>query len=196
MHKYLVVGPAWVGDMVMAQSLFKQLKKQTPDAIIDVLAPSWTAALLDFMPEVNKAIIVPCAHGEWGLMKRYRLGVSLRKNGYTHAIVLPNSFKSAWIPFFARVPTRTGWLGEIRWGFLNEVRILNKIKLPKMVQRFVALALPRFEYPDFESIVFPKLEVTEKMKENVLEKVIENEYCGYLKINKLAVVDKSRILNK
>ena len=36
----LVIGPAWVGDMGMAQVLFRLLKQQQPDASIDVLAPA------------------------------------------------------------------------------------------------------------------------------------------------------------
>ena len=40
--KYLIVGPSWVGDMVMAQPLFIAIKQQHPDAIIDVLAPAWS----------------------------------------------------------------------------------------------------------------------------------------------------------
>ena len=42
----LVVGPAWVGDMVMAQSLFMCLKGRYPDCRISVLAPDWTRPLL------------------------------------------------------------------------------------------------------------------------------------------------------
>ena len=56
MARILVVGPAWVGDMVLAQSLFKSLKLQQPEAIIDVAAPAWTLPLLARMPEINEAI--------------------------------------------------------------------------------------------------------------------------------------------
>ena len=59
MERILVVGPAWVGDMVLAQSLFKTLKLQQPDIIIDVAAPAWTLPLLARMPEVNEAIALP-----------------------------------------------------------------------------------------------------------------------------------------
>ena len=65
--KILVVGPSWVGDMVMAQSLFIALKAQNPDVVIDVLAPSWSAPLLARMPEVNKAIEMPLGHGRLGI---------------------------------------------------------------------------------------------------------------------------------
>lgn len=141
--KILVVGPAWVGDMVMAQSLFKILKRQFPEVIIDVLAPAWSGPLLARMPEVRQAHTLPFAHGELKLGERYRSARRLRAERYDHAIVLPNSLKSALIPFWARIPRRTGYRGELRWGLLNDVRQLDKKLLPQTVQRFVALGLPK-----------------------------------------------------
>src|SRR5580658_5722851 len=118
-YKILIIGPAWIGDMVMAQSLFKLIKQQRPDATIDVLAPAWTFSLLTCMPEVSEAIEMPLTHGEFKLATRYRLGKQLRARHYDQAIVLPNSFKSVLIPWFAKIPKRTGWLGECRYGLLN-----------------------------------------------------------------------------
>ncbi|MDE2088515.1 MAG: lipopolysaccharide heptosyltransferase II [Gammaproteobacteria bacterium] len=137
----LVVGPSWVGDMVMAQSLFMQLKHAHPGIAIDVLAPAWSRPLLERMPEVREAIDMPFRHGELGLAARYRLGRRLRARRYDWAIVLPNSFKSALAPFWARITRRTGYLGELRWGLLNDVRRLDRARLPMTVQRFVALGL-------------------------------------------------------
>ena len=107
-QKILVVGPSWVGDMVMSHTLYQLLKQDNPDVTIDVLAPDWIKSLLDCMPEVNQTIPLPFKHGELSLLKRYRLGKVLRSKRYQQAIVLPNSFKSALIPFFARIPKRTG----------------------------------------------------------------------------------------
>jgi heptosyltransferase-2 len=141
-HKILVVGPSWVGDMVMAQSLFRALKDDNPDVIIDVLALAWTRPLLERMPEVNQAIPMPVSHGVFGWSMRRKLGKELSKHKYDQAIVLPNSWKSALIPWFAGIPIRTGWLGEMRYGLLNDARKLDKAALPMMVQRFVSLAYP------------------------------------------------------
>jgi heptosyltransferase-2 len=110
MGAVLIVAPSWVGDMVMAQSLFKVLKVQNAERAIDVLAPGWTLALLERMPEVRDAIEMPLGHGQLRLMMRRRLGVSLRAAGYEQAILLPNSFKSALIPYWARIPWRTGYV--------------------------------------------------------------------------------------
>ena len=88
----LVVGPSWVGDMVMAQSLYKLLKHREPDAAIDVLAPAWSLPLLERMPEVRRGIELKAGHGELALGARRALGRSLGGR-YDRAIVLPRSWK-------------------------------------------------------------------------------------------------------
>lgn len=136
----LVVGPAWIGDMVMAHSLLQLLQRRTPAPVVDVLAPAWTRPLLARMPEVRAAIELPLGHGQLGLGRRRQLARQLRGR-YQQAIVLPNSWKSALIPFWAGIPQRTGWHGELRWGLLNDRRRLDRRRLPLTVQRFNALAL-------------------------------------------------------
>ena len=140
-HRFLIVGPSWVGDMVLAQSLFMFLKQRDAGATVDVLAPAWTLPLLARMPEVDEAVVSPYRHGELRLGDRLRLGHSLRDRRYDRAIVLPNSLKSAIVPFAARARVRTGFLGEWRYGLLNDIRRLDKQKLPRTVDRFIALAL-------------------------------------------------------
>lgn len=140
-QKILVVGPAWIGDMVMAQSLFKVLKTRHAETWIDVIAPAWTEALLNRMPEVRKGISMPLGHGNLGLGVRWKLGRDLRSEHYDQAIVLPRSLKSAITPFSAKAKRRTGFVGEMRYGLLNDIRTLDKIALPKTVDRFVALGL-------------------------------------------------------
>ena len=127
--------------MVLAQSLFKVLKQRHPDSRLDVLAPAWTHPLLARLPEVDEAIGLDIGHGELKLGQRLRLGRELRTRHYDRAIVLPNSLKSAIVPFMARARVRTGFVGEWRYGLLNDIRRLDKQKLPRTVDRFVALAL-------------------------------------------------------
>lgn len=126
--------------MVMAQSLFMALKEQHEHCSIDVLAPEWSLAILERMPEVRQGIVMPFVHGQFDFKGRKTLGITLRREQYDQAIVLPNSWKSALIPFFANIPKRTGYLGEVRWGLLNDSRKLDKQFLTQTVQRFVALA--------------------------------------------------------
>lgn len=137
--KILIVSPAWIGDIVIAQSLLKYIKQRDPEAIIDVLAPAWSHELYSVMPEINEIFAMPLGHSQFQFKKRWQLGKGLRNKKYHQAIILPNSWKSAIIPFAARIPLRTGWLGEMRFGLLNDWRILNEKKLPLMVQRFLSL---------------------------------------------------------
>jgi heptosyltransferase-2 len=95
------------------------------------------------MPEVRRALCLPIGHGELGWSVRRRLGHSLRGAGHTRAIVLPRSFKSALVPFHARVPVRTGYLGEQRWLLLNDVRRMDVTRLPQTAQGYVALGLAK-----------------------------------------------------
>lgn len=143
----LIIGPSWVGDMMMAQSLLIALKQQYPHLLIDVLAPKWSLPLLAVMPEVNEGLELPFQHGELNLKGRYQLAKQLQTYQYDWSIVLPNSFKSALIPFWAGIPKRTGFKGEWRYGLLNDRRKLDKQQLPMTVQRFVALAYPPDTHP-------------------------------------------------
>jgi len=164
----LIVGPAWVGDMIMAQALFMLLKKRMPDVVIDVLAPSWSGSLVERMPEIRRAIVSPIQHGELALGARWRLGRALRAEQYDQAILLPNSFKSAWIPYWTNIPLRTGWCGEWRYGLLNDMRYLDKGKYPMMVQRFMALGVgPEEAIPE---PLYPKLQVSARTVQQVLKR--------------------------
>lgn len=149
----LIIGPSWVGDMMMSHSLYQTLKKQYPQCEIDVLAPNWCKPLLARMPEVRCALTMPIGHGAFHLAERYRIGKSLR-NQYDMAIVLPNSLKSAFIPLFAKIPVRRGWKGESRYFFLNDLR-RNKSDYPMMVQRYVALGYEKETVPTAEKLMVP-----------------------------------------
>jgi heptosyltransferase-2 len=167
--KILIIGPSWVGDMVLAHSLFQSLKAQNPDTIIDVAAPAWTLPLLDRMPEINHAIALPFKHGQLALLERIKFGRSLKTKGYTQAILLVNSLKSAILPLAAGIPLRTGFLGEFRHGLLNDIRHLDKSKLPRTVDRFVALGLDK-QGQALPQISNPKLIADQNNALRVLEK--------------------------
>ncbi|MCW8996845.1 MAG: lipopolysaccharide heptosyltransferase II, partial [Psychromonas sp.] len=149
--KILVIGPSWVGDMVMSQSLYITLKNQHPDATIDVMAPAWCKPILERMPEVNNALEMPLTHGQFSFFKRRQLGRSLRQQQYDQAYILPNSAKSALIPFFAKIPKRIGWKGEMRYGLLTDLRA-NKKSFQYMVERYIALAYPKKQMQNSNSL--------------------------------------------
>jgi heptosyltransferase-2 len=142
MNRILVVAPSWVGDALLSQPMLALLKQRDPHSAIDVLAPGWALPIFARMREVNDTVESPFAHGELALRKRLRLGRQLRAGRYDLAYVLPNSFKSALVPLFARVPQRIGFVGEARHLLLTDARPLDTSAIPLMVERFASLALP------------------------------------------------------
>lgn len=129
--------------MVMSQSLYRYLKNLDPNCIIDVAASKQCCELAKFMPEINKSFELQFKHGEFGLNARKEKALQFKTKGYTDSIVLPNSWKSALIPFFAKIKKRTGWHGEMRFWLLNDRRKFNKNKYPLMIERFCALAIAK-----------------------------------------------------
>jgi heptosyltransferase-2 len=154
-RKILIVGPSWVGDMVMAQGLFMTLKR-AGECAIDVLAPPWSLPVLAHMPEVRRGVAMQLGHGELGLGTRWLLGRDLWREHYDQAIVLPGSLKAALTPFFAGIPQRTAFRGEMRYGLINDMRPLDREALPMTIQRFVVLGLPR-DAPLPEPFPVPRL---------------------------------------
>lgn len=170
--KILIIAPSWVGDMVMSQSLYITLKQQNPHCELHVMAPRWCLPLLARMPEVDRAIEMPLGHGDFALSTRWKIGRTLKNERYDQAIVLPNSLKSALIPLFAGIPIRTGWKGESRYGFLNDLRS-NKLDFPLMVERYIALAFPKEQMSQasaIPSIPYPALQTTTADQQNTIIK--------------------------
>ena len=138
--KALVVAPSWIGDSVLAQPLFTRLHERIPGLQLDALAPRWVAPVLERMPQINRIIDSPFAQGELSLRTRHRVARELARGGYQRAYVLPNSLKSALIPFLADIPERIGFIGETRYGLINRRHTLDKKLLPQMAERFAQLA--------------------------------------------------------
>jgi heptosyltransferase-2 len=139
MAKVLVIGPSWVGDMVMAQALAKRLVARPEATEVHVVAPPWALPIVERMPEIARGWALGVPHGSFGLTERWRLGRLLRAERFDEAIVLPRSFKSALVPVFAGVPRRRGVLGEARFGLINEISPV-KPKEGRTVDDFVALS--------------------------------------------------------
>ncbi len=172
--KILVVAPSWVGDTVLAQPMFRLLHQRHANLSVDVLAPPFTLPLLARMPEVRRGIVARFGHGELKFGERQRLARELAAERYDQAIVLPNSLKSALIPLLAKIPLRTGFRGEMRYGLLNDLRRLDEQALPKMVERFATLALHRGEALP-QPLPTPRLSVDPSNIEKILEKQILNK---------------------
>ena len=142
-ERILIVAPSWVGDAILSEPLVALLRDPFEDPIVDVLVHSWCAPVYQRMRGVRRIIENPMGHGRFDLAGRRRLARELAGEGYTHAFVLPNSWKSALVPYLAKIPRRIGYLGEARYGLLTDARRLDKKALPRLVDRFAALAVPR-----------------------------------------------------
>ncbi len=154
----------------MAQPLLARLRERNPGATVDVLAPAFTAALFRRMPEVATIVDNPFAHGELRIGERYRLGRRLARGRYDQAVLLPNTLKSALAPFFAGIRLRTGFVGEGRYGLLNDARRLDRARYPLMVERFALLAERRgaeLERP----VPAPRLTVDAAARQATLERL-------------------------
>ena len=151
------------------QPMLQRLQQRHSGVRLDVLAPPWTEKLLRQMPEIHDVIINPFPHGALNWSARRQLGSELRPRQYDKAIVLPNSWKSALVPFFANIPVRTGFVGEMRYGLLNDARKLNKKNLPLMVERFAQLAeAPQTDIP--RPLAKPRLQVGDAQRTQTLAK--------------------------
>jgi heptosyltransferase-2 len=168
-NNVLVVSQAWIGDIIMSQSLLIQLKKTQKEMNLDVLAPEWAIPLLKRMPEVRNVISLPVRHGELALKKRLAVAKKL-KGKYGHAIVLPRSFKSALVPYFANIEKRTGYLGELRYGLLNDIRPHDKKLAPKTILQFKKLGLERQDALADFIIDKPYLKISDKKVQDSLLK--------------------------
>jgi len=166
-ERILIVAPVTVGDMVMAEPLTRLLRRLYPKAAIDMLAPPPTADLGAFMPELRTLLPAPYAPGDLALVARWRLSRRLRGENYDLAILLPNSVKSALVPFLAGIPKRVGYAREGRALLLTEARWLDRARLRRRIDRFLALALPENATPPFDAPA-PVLQVTEDVIDGAL----------------------------
>ncbi len=154
----------------MAQPLFARLHERRQPLTLDVLAPERTAALLAHMPEVAEVLPHTFAHGDLKIRARHRLAREIRARGYDQAIVLPNSFKSALIPFLARIPLRTGFVGEMRRGLVNDARTLDPRAYPLMVERYALLG-EEAQTPLTRPLAPPRLRVDPQATLAILEQL-------------------------
>lgn len=185
MIKILIIGPSWIGDLVMSHCMYQLLFMKYSCAVqIDIMIPKWCQAIVSYMPQIHNVFFLPYVHGTLELKRCFLFGNVLKYKKYYQAIVLPNSFKSALIPFFSGITLRTGWRGEIRYGLLNDLRVLNPISFPLMVQRYAALVYDfnvvnhysHLPYP----LPFPKLCVQKKEIETVCTKFNLNNFSKLL----------------
>jgi heptosyltransferase-2 len=172
MPRVLIIAPNWIGDAVMAQPLLKKLASQNFE--IDVLATPWVAPIFLACPEVQNVINADFKHGGLGISLRRSIAKKLQEKKYDQAYVLPNSWKSALIPWLAKIPVRIGYQGEIRFGLLNR-RLKNppKQNRPSMVSHYAALAELSNEAEINLALDNPKLSVKQEQLSLARQKINE-----------------------
>lgn len=166
----MVIGPAWVGDMVMAQALYKALYADHTSAEIHVVAPEWSRPLLSRMPEISAVFGLDVSHGEFGLSKRIALSKELRQENYSQAIILPRSYKSALVPWMAKIPMRLGDVGEFRYGLLSKTFPSNKDKKTPNVCNYLRYAGIDTDISTVKKEYCPQLTVDLDNRQRLLEK--------------------------
>ena len=169
-YKVLVVGPSWIGDMVMAQCLFQSLHQQINNLHLSVLAPEWSLPLVRRMPEVNSTIPTSFKHGRFSIRDSFGIARRLRSENFNRAIVLPRSLKSAIVPFLASIPTRTGFLVEIRFGLINDARQIDNRELPRTVVQFIHLGNP-IQKPSLFGDFRPALTTKPSAKKKIFDRL-------------------------
>jgi len=174
MHGILIIAPNWIGDAVMTQPLLAALKEQYPEANIDVVASTWVAPIYRACYEVHEVIEAKFEHKQlqWGLRKKIAKELAAKK--YQACFVLPNSLKSALIPWLANIPFRVGYRGELRFGFINlSLDNPSKVNRPPMVEHYLALSQPlsKEQATPLASNLMPKLNVSAAANQLVQKKL-------------------------
>ena len=167
-QKLLIIPQNWLGDIVMSQTLLKKIKSNNPKTSIDILVNSSLKNLVERMPEINKVIILDCNHRELGLFKRLRLAKEIKKSSYDQSIVLSRSLKSSLIPYFAKIPIRTGELGELRYLLINDLKEFSKESRRKTASRYISMYSDNNE--ELSENYYPSLDSNSENIKNLSEK--------------------------
>jgi heptosyltransferase II len=153
----LIVPYMWIGDFVRCHTVVRLLRERFPERPIDMLTTRMVAPLVDCMPGVRKGIVFDLPRKRLALSQHRALADLLRAERYGDALIMPRTWKAALAPFLAGIPRRTAFIGEMRFGLINDPRG-GENKLPRMVDRCAALALPKRAAPP-QDLPLPQLVV-------------------------------------
>ena len=158
----LIVPYMWIGDFVRCHTVVRLLKESQPGRPVDILTTTMAAPLLDYMPGLRKGVVFDLPRKQLALGRHRALARRLRPESYGQALIMPRTWKAALGPYLAGIPLRTGFVGEMRFGLVNDLR-RGERNLPRMVDRCAALALPKgaslpAEWPT-PQLVVPQQEV-------------------------------------
>ncbi len=121
----------------MTEPLMRRLHARGEQLTVGALP--WVAPVYRAMPHVHAVVEFPFRHG--GLQWQARRAMAQQLRGqFDNAYVLPNSLKSALLPFLAGIRRRVGYSGESRVVLLNERLANPKGERPPMVAYYSALS--------------------------------------------------------
>jgi len=173
MPRILVIAPHWIGDAVMSLPLISLIHTKFPNFNIDVLCTPWVSPIYRACPDVKTIMERDFEHGalQWGL--RQATAQELKKQGYEMAFVLPNSLKSALIPWLARIPKRIGYQGEFRFGLIN-LSLPNpsrQARTPMMEHYAKLLGSVPGQKNDLHNLPLPKLKIDRTLQQWAVGKI-------------------------
>jgi len=167
-NRILIVSPSWLGDAVMSHSLIRKLAQIHVAASIDVFSPHAIKVIFEQMQEVDQVIENPFNHGQLKIRDRLRVARDIESHNYDLAYILPNSLKSALIPFFAKIPNRIGYIGESRYGLINCRHAINKKKYPLLANQYLQLAktdpVDTLVLHDYPALTINEKDITQSLK--------------------------------
>jgi heptosyltransferase-2 len=137
----LIIPYMWIGDFMRGHTVVRVLKQRWPNRPVDLLTTTLCAPLVDYMPGVRSGIVWDLPRSRLAVARQWGLALLLKANGYRTALVLPRTWKSAIAPALAGIPERIGFVGEARFGLINQWRWGEKA-LPRFIDKNAALALP------------------------------------------------------
>jgi heptosyltransferase-2 len=106
----LVVAPNWIGDAVMSLPVLRALRRADPGGRITVLAKRGPAAIYRAEGSADEVLTASGLLADWA---------SAFRAGFSEAWLLPNSFRSALVPYLSRIPNRIGYASDGRRALLT-----------------------------------------------------------------------------
>ena len=117
--RVLVVAPNWLGDAVMALPATSDIRRRFPSARLVVAARRAVADIFRLVPFVDEIVTLQWG-GTWWQRRVFAADAArLRHLGADLAILLPNSFATAWLARHAAIPDRWGYASDMRAPLLS-----------------------------------------------------------------------------
>lgn len=118
-ERLVVVAPNWLGDAVMALPLIVDIHREWPETHLTVAARGSTAALFEMVDEVDDVVALDGRGGLSAIAAATTNARTLAAGAFDTALLLPNSFVSAWVVARAKIPERWGYRADWRGRLLT-----------------------------------------------------------------------------